>query len=274
MQNTMGMNDMVVALVKQPTANRKAMMTDRMEMFAEMDDDRRKQAMGAMLDALYALPDGDFQKMVDTRTAVLADLDDLTRKKLMKTHMALLQQQSESERMREMKTVQASVQKLPPEKRKPMMQMMQNMMPAGAAAMGASSGGKNEPARTQVASTASVKPSPAATPASSAPVTNTWAAWLTVVLGGWVAISPFLFASNSTGQLHGVILGAIIAVLALIGALSRQAWADWLNVVAGLWLIVGSFILGLDGTLQVSTILAGIAVAILSYIASTGAGNN
>ena len=91
MQNTMDMKAMVTALAKQPEANRKAMMIDRMEMFVEMGDAGRRQAMGAMLNALYELPADDFQKMVDTRTVVLAGMDEATRKKLMKTHMELLQ---------------------------------------------------------------------------------------------------------------------------------------------------------------------------------------
>ncbi len=50
MQNAMSMKDMVVALVKQPATNRKAMMGERMQMFAEMDDEPRRQGMRAMIE--------------------------------------------------------------------------------------------------------------------------------------------------------------------------------------------------------------------------------
>lgn len=269
MQNAMSktgdMTDMVAALAKQPADSRRVMMSERMHMFAEMDDKPRYQAMQAMTEALYALPDSDLRAMVETRTAVLAELPDDTRKQLMMTHMEVLKSFPEQQRMREMQMVQQAVGSLPPAQKQTMMAMLQGM--ASARAMptnGGMAGGKpNQPPRQTTAATPP-RSAPATTPTKAE---SPWAAWLTVLAGAWILISPFVLGATGIGRIHDVILGLAIIVLGLIGAIGRQTWANWLNVLAGIWMVAASFLLGYSGALRISDIVVGVLTVILAYLA-------
>ncbi len=88
-----------------------------------------------------------------------------------------------------------------------------------------------------------------------------------LVLGIWLIVSPFLFGYTSGAIANSVILGIIVAVLAIVRlAMPNQTWASWLNGVAGLWLIVAPFLFGfMDAAVLWNQIIVGVVVAGISF---------
>ncbi len=76
-----------------------------------------------------------------------------------------------------------------------------------------------------------------------------WPAWLNVIVGAWVFLSPFLlgFSSSGTALWNNLIAGALLAVLALWAYLGQQPQVYWGVVVVGIWLLLSPFILGFSG---------------------------
>ncbi|HSW77483.1 MAG TPA: SPW repeat protein [Candidatus Chromulinivoraceae bacterium] len=92
-----------------------------------------------------------------------------------------------------------------------------------------------------------------------------------LVLGIWLILSPFLFSYTSTAMTNSIILGAIIAILAVIRlSTPSQTWASWLNGIAGLWLIIAPFIIGsTESAVLWNQIIVGLAVAVLGFWSGT-----
>ena len=88
-----------------------------------------------------------------------------------------------------------------------------------------------------------------------------------LVLGLWLIISPFLFGYESGAIANSVILGVIVAILAVIHLTApNQSWTSWLNGVAGLWLIVAPFMLGFTSAAVLwNQIIVGVLVAGLGF---------
>lgn len=137
---TMDMGDMVTALAGMPDDQRRTMMTERLEMFAEMEDADREGAMGQMMEAVGTLPDGDQRKLIKTRTEVLADLPEASREKLMGTHMKLMMAMPQEGMMAEMETIKSIVPELTDRRQAVVMKMMEAMPMPGGDGMGMSQG--------------------------------------------------------------------------------------------------------------------------------------
>lgn len=135
---TMDMKDMVTALVGMPEDGRRKMMTDRLEMFAEMKDADREGAMGQMMEAVGPLPRGDQRKIIKTRTEVLADLPERTRQTLMGTHIKLMMAMPQERMMAEMETIKSIVPELTDRRGAIVMKMMEAMPMPGGNGMGMS----------------------------------------------------------------------------------------------------------------------------------------
>ena len=88
-----------------------------------------------------------------------------------------------------------------------------------------------------------------------------------LVLGLWLIISPFLFNYSSGAIGNSVILGIIVAGLAVIRlTVPNQTWASWLNGVVGLWLIVAPFMFGFtEAAVLWNQVIVGIVVAGLGF---------
>ena len=135
---SVGMAEMVKAMAGLPEAERRGMVRDRLETFAELGEEERRVAMREMMGAVMALPEEDRRAIVKTRVDVLCDLDEGTQMRLMGSHMAVLQGLGPEAMMGEMKTIEAIVPQLSPEKQKAVTMMMEQMqggaMPAMAGA--------------------------------------------------------------------------------------------------------------------------------------------
>lgn len=94
---------------------------------------------------------------------------------------------------------------------------------------------------------------------------------INLVLGIWLIISPFLFNYSGNAMTNSIILGVVIAILAIIRlSAPSQTWASWLNGVAGLWLIIAPFIISAtQASVLWNHIVVGLVVAVISFWNST-----
>jgi len=90
---------------------------------------------------------------------------------------------------------------------------------------------------------------------------------INLILGIWLILSPFIFSYESGAMTNSIVLGIVVAILAIIRlSAPSQTWASWLNGIAGLWLIVSPFIFGFMQTaLLWDQIIVGIVVAVLGF---------
>ena len=93
------------------------------------------------------------------------------------------------------------------------------------------------------------------------------AAWINVLLGIWVIISPFVlrFALFPRAMWNNVIAGIVVAALALTrtGAPRQSGWS-WANVIIGIWLIVSPFILAFATSTPVwNNVILGVVILIV-----------
>ena len=93
------------------------------------------------------------------------------------------------------------------------------------------------------------------------------AAWINVLLGIWVIISPFVlgFASIPQAMWNNVGAGIVVAALALTQTGSpRQSGWSWANVILGAWLIISPFALAFATTTAVwNNVILGIIILIV-----------
>lgn len=196
----MGMDDMIQALAQMPETQRRTMMGERLAMFAELSEERRRGAMKQMLEALGRLPEASARLMVKTRTQVLCDLPANIRDSLMGAHMAVLTGMPSSQAQRELQLVNSIVPELTASQRQTVTGMMEKMRP-----MMATMGGGPRLA-----------------------VTPTLAPHASVRLAGWGAvllISPSVvgFGKGAGAAGNDVTLGIIVIVLAGIVGVMRPS---------------------------------------------------
>ena len=95
------------------------------------------------------------------------------------------------------------------------------------------------------------------------------AAWLNVLLGIWVVISPFVlaFGPSPVAVWNNVASGGAVAILALLSSsMPRQPGWSWTNVILGIWLIISPFALGLmSATILWNNVILGIIIAIVGW---------
>jgi hypothetical protein len=98
------------------------------------------------------------------------------------------------------------------------------------------------------------------------PMTSVWLSGLNVVAGVWLIIAPFVLAYWGRARINDIVVGAVIAVFALIRAFApsfRTVWLSWLNGIWGIWLFLAPFFLAYGGRARVNDIVLGIVVLLL-----------
>ena len=94
-------------------------------------------------------------------------------------------------------------------------------------------------------------------------------AWINVLLGIWVVISPFVlgFALFPRAIWNNVLAGIIVAILALVRTgTPRQAGWSWANMILGIWLIISPFVLAFATTMAVwNNVILGIIILIVAW---------
>jgi hypothetical protein len=98
----------------------------------------------------------------------------------------------------------------------------------------------------------------------------TTAGILSIIAGIWILISPWVrgYAVDTGGMWNSVIVGIVIAVLALIRASGAYtlAWLSWINAILGLWLIISPWVYDYDNNTEGNwnSIILSIIVCILA----------
>ena len=74
--------------------------------------------------------------------------------------------------------------------------------------------------------------------------------WLTLILGVWLFISPWVLRSSSVGTFGGDawIVGILVVLLSLGALFQVTEWEDWCNLILGAWLFISPWVLGFAGT--------------------------
>lgn len=92
--------------------------------------------------------------------------------------------------------------------------------------------------------------------------------WLTLILGAWLFISPWVLQSAGMGNFawDAWIVGVLMVALS-IGALYQVTeWEDWGNLILGAWLFISPWVLGFFGSAAPAwdAWIVGVIVAIIS----------
>lgn len=100
-----------------------------------------------------------------------------------------------------------------------------------------------------------------------------WQDWANAFLGAWIFVSPWaiqhIMASTATPEGATVtvmwnlyVVGAAVAILALVALYAFNAWEEWVNVALGLWLFVSPWLLGFStsAALTWNAVIAGLLV--------------
>ena len=100
--------------------------------------------------------------------------------------------------------------------------------------------------------------------------------WLNIVLGVWLFISPWVldFVSAGDASRNAWIVGAAIAVIAVIVAAMGVPYVAWANVVLGAWLFISPWALtytNLDGA-SWNAWIVGVLVVMVALISASAAG--
>lgn len=102
----------------------------------------------------------------------------------------------------------------------------------------------------------------------SAPASALAPNWLTLILGVWLFISPWVLPAPATGSFawDGWIVGILVAALSIGALVQVTEWEDWGNLILGAWLFISPWILGFvtGGVAAWNAYIVGALVALIS----------
>ena len=96
-----------------------------------------------------------------------------------------------------------------------------------------------------------------------------WQDWLDMVLGLWLAVSPWIIGfadGDPAATRNALIVGIAIAVLSALTFLAYHIVEEWIDVILGVWLIVSPWVLAgpRDPTVVADFVIVGAIVLALS----------
>lgn len=96
-----------------------------------------------------------------------------------------------------------------------------------------------------------------------------WQDPLNLILGLWLLASPWILAyqDEMVSTRNAVIVGILIAALAVLELFKVKAWEEWASVAFGVWLVISPWVLGFSGLAAAATwnaVIVGVAVAALA----------
>ena len=96
-----------------------------------------------------------------------------------------------------------------------------------------------------------------------------WEDWVDMVLGVWLAISPWILGfsdSDPAATRNALIIGIAVAALSALTFLAYSVIEEWVDVVLGLWLMASPWILSSarNGAVVADFVIVGALVAGLS----------
>jgi hypothetical protein len=95
-----------------------------------------------------------------------------------------------------------------------------------------------------------------------------WQDMLILLLGLWLAVSPWVlaYASNSPQAMNAWVVGVAMAVLAAFDLYKTYMWAVAANLLMGAWLTVSPWVPALvdRGAMMTNSVIVGAAVVVLA----------
>ena len=95
-----------------------------------------------------------------------------------------------------------------------------------------------------------------------------WQDPVNLVLGLWLVATPwiFQFAGEAAPMWNAVVVGVVVAAIALSTLFKAQAWQEWANAVLGLWLVASPWALGFAAIAAAlwNAVVVGVVVAALA----------
>lgn len=82
-----------------------------------------------------------------------------------------------------------------------------------------------------------------------------WQDCLNLILGLWVIASPWVlgFTDVQYAPANAVVIGIVIAVMAVWALVSFHEWEEWVNVFLGLWLVATPWLFGFAAMTSAAT---------------------
>ncbi len=97
-----------------------------------------------------------------------------------------------------------------------------------------------------------------------------WQDWASLVLGLWLLLSPWLlgYTSLTNALWNSVIVGILVALMALMHLRGGPVWEEWVNLVLGIWLILSPWILGFSGMASPTwnAVIVGVLVGLFALL--------
>jgi hypothetical protein len=89
-----------------------------------------------------------------------------------------------------------------------------------------------------------------------------------LVLGAVLFVSPWIFGFDAgAATQNAMIVGIVMAALAIAALAAFAVWEEWLNLAVGLWALISPWVLGFQGTTAMTVhVVIGVAVAALAAI--------
>ena len=95
-----------------------------------------------------------------------------------------------------------------------------------------------------------------------------WQDPVSLVLGLWMLISPWVlqYQGQTTATWNAVIVGILIAAVAVSALVQPKAWEEWAGAVLGVWLVISPWILGFAAITEpmANAVIAGVVTAALA----------
>lgn len=96
-----------------------------------------------------------------------------------------------------------------------------------------------------------------------------WQDGANLALGLWMIASPWVlaYAAEPRPMWNAVVLGILIAAVALYATVQALAWEEWTSVVFGIWLVISPWILGFSDLFaaMLNAVIVGAVVAALAF---------
>lgn len=103
-----------------------------------------------------------------------------------------------------------------------------------------------------------------------------WQDWVTLVIGLYVALSPFWTTTSTEAMWSLIVLGGLLAVCSLWSlAMPAQAVSEWVNIAMGVLLFIAPWVIAyttLEMASWTSWIAGGLAVLVSAYGATIATG--
>ncbi|WP_167772989.1 SPW repeat protein [Ramlibacter humi] len=96
-----------------------------------------------------------------------------------------------------------------------------------------------------------------------------WQDWLTLLLGIWLFVSPWLLgfrAELPNQSWNFFVIGAAFFVFSIAALNMRSLWEEWVNLALGIWMVVSPWVLRYSGNVSArdDAMAAGIVAVVLT----------